>query len=89
MLNLSLFIIAEEAARDIEGMCPNDCYNRGTCGDYGRCTCYLNLAGKPAYRGYDCSILVCPYGVAWMSEEANKANDMRPLAECRYVYYHK
>ena len=70
-----------------EGICPNNCNNRGTCGDYGLCTCFNNLAGLPAYRGYDCSMMVCPYGVAWMSEEAVKANDMRPLVECRYVTY--
>jgi len=81
MVLLSLFTKAQDL--DSEGICPNNCNNRGTCGAYGRCTCYNNLAGIPAYRGYDCSLLVCPYGIAWISEEANKANDMRPLVECR------
>ena len=70
-------------SQDSEGICPNNCNNKGTCGAYGRCTCYNNLAGTPAYKGYDCSQYVCPYGLAWISEIASKANDMRPLAECR------
>ena len=78
-------IIMVQGQGTSEGICPNNCNNRGTCGDYGLCTCFNNLAGLPAYRGYDCSMMVCPYGIAWMSEEAFKANDMRPLLECRYV----
>ena len=77
-----LYHWSPSTAQSSEGICPNNCNSRGTCGDYGKCTCFNNLAGLPAYRGYDCSLFVCPYGVAWMSEESYKANDMRPLAEC-------
>lgn len=75
--------IMAQSESSSEGICPNNCNNKGTCGDYGLCTCFNNIAGTPAYRGYDCSLMICPFGIAWMTEEANQANDMRPMVECR------
>jgi len=58
------------------------CNGNGLCGDYDRCICFQGADGFPTYRGYDCSELSCPTGVAWVSSEVVGANNVHPVVEC-------
>ena len=56
--------------------CPNSCSKRGRCNKNTRqCTCF------EGYTGADCSLYVCPYGIAWTDQSIGIDNAHKP-AEC-------
>lgn len=61
--------------------CPNECSNKGSCGDYDICTCINDNDGNPAWTGPDCSLRTCPRATAWIGDVAG-ANNMHPMVEC-------
>jgi hypothetical protein len=62
--------------------CPNGCSGHGVCrNDAGRCECFRNANGDPAWTRNDCSLRTCPKGAAWYAI-ATAANEAHPAAEC-------
>jgi hypothetical protein len=62
--------------------CPNSCSGHGFCrNDAGRCECFRNANGDPAWTRNDCSLRTCPKGAAWYAI-ATAANEAHPAAEC-------
>lgn len=55
--------------------CPNRCTGNGVCGSRGRCAC------NEGYRGADCSLRICPYGLAW-ADHAYGKDAAHMMAEC-------
>lgn len=64
-----------------QAICPNGCSATGVCDQYDRCICNRGPDGMTLYTGFDCSLRVCPQGVAWIGEPVTN-NNMHPLAEC-------
>ena len=74
-------------AFDISGgdLCPNMCSGHGLCRNgAGRCECYRNANGDPAWTRNDCSLRTCPKGAAWYAL-ATAANEAHPPMECSNV----
>ena len=56
--------------------CPNSCSKRGRCNKNTRqCQCF------DGYTGGDCSLYICPYGIAWTDQSIGIDNAHKP-AEC-------
>lgn len=62
--------------------CENDCSGHGICTDNDLCRCFVGSDGTPLWITGDCSLRTCPRGLAWISTEAVRANDVHPLIEC-------
>jgi len=70
------FLLAASSIASSYAACNKNCYGKGTCGAYDRCTCFHAFDVASAQ---DCSQRVCPFGTAW---GVNTAQSNRPYREC-------
>ena len=59
-------------------LCPNGCSGRGICpnSSLGACHCF------PGFHGVDCSIRLCPAGVAWYAFPSTTGSAHPDYTEC-------
>ena len=62
-------------AASASAVCPNRCSMKGRCNAYNECEC------NKGYKGYDCSMGICPMGKAW-SDEATSSDFAHNPVEC-------
>ena len=66
----------------ISSTCPNNCNSNGYCLN-GICECF------PSFHGVDCSMRVCPSGIAWFDEPTGNNIAHGAFRECsNMVYYY-